>query len=490
MDSEDIPGSIPLPLDSGRKVIFRQTFQLSASTVVLQVSRFAKNLLLAGILGPAYFGLWNGLQVFITYGMNAHLGVLQAMGREIPLSRGSGAEHRIPDLANAALTASLVLSALGAVLTAGAGFAMAGLSVGPLPPLLLIPVIITQMVFLFGQSLLRAEDEFGLLSGTLAITAALELGLTIVCVSLFGFSGVLAGLALSQAIGAFVSLRRKRQYPLRITVDFTVMRELLRIGFPIMLTILGYFVLTTVDRLFIIAYVGSAELGYYALGSLAITALGYIPIAVNQVMYPKFAMRFGETGDPAALAGYLRVPAITIAHGMGLVLGIAGLSLPLVTLVLPEYIPGITSARILLAGFFFIAITGSSANLLLTINKQFQYVAILAAAIALVISLDITALVLDFGIEGVAVATAATNLLYAIVLIQFTTRKHLPAGSNPFGLVLAKLFLPWCLGLLLALGVSAITVGGTIPTVLVQVFAFASVYVPLSLLLLRREKIW
>ncbi len=488
MDSEEVIDPLP-PVDPGRRQIFRQTLQLSFSTVILQISRFVKNLLLAGILGPAWFGLWNGLQVFITYGMNAHLGVLQAMGREIPLSRGSGDSSGVPELANAGLTASLLLSLIGGIATAIAGLFMTGSAVSPVPALLLFPVIVAQMVFLFGQSLLRAEDGFGRLSATLAVTSLLELGLTLGCVHLFGFIGVLIGLALSQTVGAIICLSAKRSPPLRLEINLAVILNLVRIGFPIMLTILGYFVLTTVDRLLIIAFAGSVELGYYALGSLAVTAIGYIPIAVNQVMYPKFAQRFGETRDPAALSGYLRVPAITIAHGMGLVLGLSALSLPLVAIILPEYTPGIPAARILLAGFFFIAITGSSSNLLLTVNRQLPYAAILAGAIVLLVILDSTALLMGFGIEGVAAATAATNMLYAIVLILYTIRKHLPTGSKPFGPMLVKLLLPWLFALLLATGVAALGADDSISTIVLRVLGFAIAYVPVSLLVLRREKV-
>jgi O-antigen/teichoic acid export membrane protein len=175
---------------------------------------------------------------------------------------------------------------------------------------------------------------------------------------------------------------------------------------------------------------------------------------------------------------------------MGLVLGLAALSLPLVTVVLPEYTPGIPAAQILLAGFFFIAITGSSSNLLLTVNRQSEYVAILAGAIALVVILDITVLSMGLGIEAVAAATAATDMLYAIVLILFTIRKHLPSGSKPFGPMLVKLFLPWVLALLLALAATNIGAEDVVVRVILQLLAFAAVFTPVSLLILRRERIW
>jgi O-antigen/teichoic acid export membrane protein len=497
MESEDVqslssaPGAVKERTPDERKKILAQTLHLSIASVVAQVTRFAKNVLLAGMLGPASFGLWNGLQVFITYAMNSHLGVLQAMARDIPMSRGAGSMEDIPRLATAAFSASLLFSVVGGIVTSLLALWMvSGETDTIVPALLLVPVVVVQMVFLYGQFFLRAMDEFVPLSRAFLISAPLELVITVAFTYALGLNGVLIGLALSQAIGAVIALRTRRSFPLRFQIDRVAVSRLIRTGFPIVLTVLGYFVLTTIDRLIVISFSGSEALGYYSLGSLAITALGYIPIAVNQVMFPKFASRFGETGDAATLSGYLRIPALLTAHTMGFVLSASVLCLPLVTIVLPTFAPGIPAAAILLAGFYFVALTGAPANLMLTINRQGQYLMFLAGAIVLAIVLDIAALTSGRGIEGVAAVTALTNFLYLFTFTTFCVRRHLPPGAKPFGRFQEKLLVPWLLGVLSVWAASLVSVEGTVITTVIRLLLLLALYVPVSLLMTRREKLW
>ena len=487
--SPEEPGSA-IPHDPRRKLIFKQTLHLSIANVASQGARFLKNFILAGLLGPVYFGLWNGLQVFLIYGTNAHLGVLHAMAREIPMSRGAGMDEKIPTLASTGLTVSLLTSIAAAVLITAAVLLSMGAQAELLTILLLLPVLISQQVFLFYQFLLRADDEFGSLSRVLAITAVLELLVSLAFVYLFGFNGVLLGLIAGQGIGILIAFVSKRRVRLRFEIDYTMMRSLLQTGFPIMLTVLGYYLLTTIDRLLIITIAGSETLGYYALGSLAITALAYVPITINQVMYPKFAERFGSTQDPAALSGYLRIPTLATAHTMGFLLGAVIIGLPLVELLLPKYAPGIPAARILLAGSYFLSLPGSSVSFLLTIGRQTQYLVFLAGAIALGALLDVTVLSFGWGIEGVAAVTGFVYLAHSMISIQSTISRHSSPNSNPFGPFLGKLFLPCALAGGLVLVVTHVRLGHVLADVGAQIMLFSAVYASVSLWILRREKLW
>jgi O-antigen/teichoic acid export membrane protein len=240
----------------------------------------------------------------------------------------------------------------------------------------------------------------------------------------------------------------------------------------------------------IITFAGSEALGYYSLGSLGIAALGYIPIAVNQVMFPKFASRFGETRDPLTLAGYLRIPTLLTAHTMAFILSVAILCLPLVTILLPEYSPGISSASLLLAGFYFVALTGSSANMMLTIGRTHQYLFFLGGAIGLTVTLDIIALSSGWGINGVAATTGFVNILYCMTFVRFTVNACLQPGANPFGPVQEKLLLPWILGFSLYWLAMQVNTGGIVPATLLRVLVFSVAYLPVSLLITRRERLW
>ena len=473
----------------GRREIFRQTAFLSGSSVLAQAMRFVKNFILAGMLGPSSFGLWNGLQVFLIYGTNTHLGTLHSMSREIPLRRGSGEKDQIPALASAGFTVTLLASLVGGIIITLASWWLTMGETDFIPALLLFPVLVSQQLYVFYQFLLRAEDEFVALSNILSLASILELVASVGIVFLVGFNGVFFGLIFSQSIGIIAALVYKRRLPLKLTIDRAIIRNLVVTGFPIMLTVLGYFVLTTIDRLMIIRIAGSESLGYYALGSLAITALSYVPLAVNQVMYPKFAERFGITGDPQALSGYIRVPTLITAHAMGFVAGAAIIGLPLVSLLLPKYTPGIPAAQILIAGFYFLALPGSAANFLITINRQGQYLIFLIGAIVLAGISDFSALNLGWGIEGVALVTAIVYAMYALMFIRFTIARHMRVDRKPFGLMLGKLLLPAAICAALFFCVSLITPGGMITNVALQMILFSAFYGPLSFWILRLEKV-
>ncbi|MDH4070502.1 MAG: oligosaccharide flippase family protein [Ignavibacteria bacterium] len=475
--------------DRARKTILTQTAQVSLSNIVLQVSRFLKNVLLASLLGPYLFGLWSALQAFLIYGGNVHLGALNGMSRDLPLERGAGNTETIPVMAATALTFSLIASVPAAGIIALLAWAVTD-EVPSLTILLLVPLIIVQVVLIFFQSLVRAEEKFRVMSTTIIIGAVVELGASVALVHVIGFDGVLLGLLAAHSVALLYCIFRRKGFSLRFTIDPALLRRLLRTGFPIMLGALTYSVFITIDRLTIVAIEGNEALGFYALGSLAVTAIGYLPSAVNQVMYPKFTARYGETGKAGTLAGYLRVSSIGMAHGMGLVLGIAILALPLIAILLPKFEPGIPVARILIAGAYFLSLLGSASLFLLTINRQVLFLFSLLLATLLLVSLDMTVLLFGGGIEGVAIATASAYALCSIGTMSYTVRRFLPEGPPPFGFMQMKLVVPSLLATLLILCCEAISAGGTMTTVGIRLFLFVVLYVPVSWRILRKENIW
>jgi O-antigen/teichoic acid export membrane protein len=395
------------------KVIIQQMLQLSSANVFVQVARFIKNLAFARILGPNLFGLWNGLQVILVYGANAHLGALQAMNREIPLNRGRGALQLIPHIVRVSLSFTLLSTSLIAAILFAIGATLEPSKIEATALKLIAAVLAAQQLFQFFHFLLRAEDDFGRLSLVLIIQTILELVVSVGFIYWIGFNGIFYGFLISFILATLICLKWKYQLIRGLELDFKLAGNLIRIGFPIMLVGLSYNLLTTLDRVMIIKFFGSEQLGYYSLGPLALIAIAYVPTTINQVMYPKFGERYGTTGDPRSLASFVRVPTLITAHLMGLVLGVAFLIIPLAALFLGNYAPGIPAARILFAGFYFISLVGPAANLLITIDRQMQYLFWLVGVAILVTALDGVAIIANLGIEGIAAATGISYAVYA-----------------------------------------------------------------------------
>jgi O-antigen/teichoic acid export membrane protein len=352
---------------------------------------------------------------------------------------------------------------------------------------LLAAVLVAQQLLLFYQFLLRAQDSFALLSKIFVTAAVLELAASVALVYWRGFNGIFYGLFISCAAGALIGFIAERRIVSRLELDFRLIGSLIRIGFPIMLTTLGYGLLTTIDRMLIIKFLGSEALGYYSIGSLAITAISYLPIAINQVMYPKFGERYGATDDPKSLAGFVRVTTLGTAHAMGLVLGAAFIALPVITILLPKYLPGIPAARILFAGFYFISLLGPSANLLLTINRQVQYLVGMGAAITLEVVLNGLALAYGLGLEGVAVTTGIVYAICAFGIIGYAVRGFLAYNWRQFGAMVRKLLLPYGLAAATIFVVLQLRVGSLFFSTVAQTLLFTGIYGLCSFFIMRRE---
>lgn len=478
--------ALPKP-EVKKELLLRQAFQLSSANLVAQTARFIKNFVLAGLLGPQLFGLWNGFQVFLLYGANSHLGILHAINREIPLSRGRGESELIPQLARAGLTVSLLNSTLVGTILFVIGTFLDSTTIESTALKLIAAVLIAQQVFLYYQFLLRAEDNFRLLSRVLVIAVVLELVASIALVYWIGFNGIFYGLLISNTTVLLICLVAERRVVSRLELDFRLIKRLVRIGFPIMLTVLSYGLLTSIDRVMVITFLGSESLGYYAIGPLAITAIGSLPIAINQVLFPKSSERYGATDDPESLAGFVRIPTLAIAHAMGLVLGAAFILLPLITLILPKYAPGIPAARILFVGFYFFTLQGPCAILLITINKQMQYLARMLSALTLGIALIGITLIYQLGIEGVAAAAGITYISCAFAVIGFTVRRYLPVDYRRFSSFFGKILLPGAIAAVTAFVALQIQLEGLLLSTLVQALVFIVIFGTTSFFLVRRE---
>jgi len=81
----------------------REFILFSFSTILYQGSRFLTSFFGAEILGPSIFGLWNMLSLILTYGYIAHLGVINAMNRDVPLFKGKGNLKKVEEIRQVSL---------------------------------------------------------------------------------------------------------------------------------------------------------------------------------------------------------------------------------------------------------------------------------------------------------------------------------------------------------------------------------------------------
>jgi len=388
-----------------REQVVEHVAKFSLAALVGGIGSFFSNYFAALLLGPTVWGTWQGAKLVLQYGVNLHLGVQNGMHREIPILRGKKESGQQATIIDVSFTFSFVIAL---IVSLGILFSTFIITMGPelrVSLRFIAIMVFLQYIYSFYGYLFRAYSEFDIVSRVTLIDG-LSNGFSIGLIFPFGLLGFLGGQVLRLLITTAYSWW-KSSYTINWRWNSRVLKSLILIGFPIMLMIFANVIFTTIDRLLILKFLDARNLGFYSLGNLVFAPLLMIFTASNSVMYPRFAERYGETGDPRSLKRYITVPMEVLSSAMAVLVGVIYIALPLLTRVfLPKYVDGVPAARILMFGLFFYALAGMAGNMLLTINKQVLRLEILLASSLLNLVFSYAALRLGYGIAGVAIGTS------------------------------------------------------------------------------------
>ena len=129
------------------------------------------------------------------------------------------------------------------------------------------------------------------------------------------------------------------------------------------------------------------------------------------------------------------------------------LGIPIIGLLLPDYIPGLESARILVMGTFFLSLVTSATSFLIAADRHWTLMRVQVAAVLLDFGLVWILLHAGRGIAGVAVATAASYFAYATASLVLAYR-YLRFKPASIPRRLFALYLPFAYTLAVALAIS------------------------------------
>ncbi len=387
----------------------------TASTVLLQASRFGVSMYSAKLLGPEIWGSWNILNLALVYLGVFHLGLINAMNREVPFFRGSGDDDRVRLVESVTLGVVLISAVvvcagviLGSTLLAGDALR------GPLSTL--APLLAVSLFSVYLQTSLKSNNRFYRMSWQQLVFAGLLPLLAIPMARRFGLSGFIGGQAIAIALVAagMVSIWR---FNLKPRIDGREMLRLMRIGFPILGVGILYALLTTADRLVIVAMLDKIELGYYSLAIMVVGIIGLIPMLVAQQTYPRMAETWGRTRQVDDVMRWVyRQVVMAVGITIPVVVIVYLAATPFVMRFLPDFAPGIRAMKIIVIGPLFLALAGGFGNLLNTLNRQTWYLLVQGIALLLNVVLNITLIRAGLGITGVAIGTTITYALYGTVL--------------------------------------------------------------------------
>lgn len=231
---------------------------------------------------------------------------------------------------------------------------------------------------------------------------------------------------------------------LRFFIDFSILKNLIWTGIPLLFFNLFVLLITSIDRV----VVGSRStynlevMGYYHFGYLL--AFGVFT-AFNTIAFlalPKILKQQYNSKDTELLINQSKLIEIFVI----LISSIAIMLVPwVIKNFLPDYLISIKVMQLLLLGYILNAYAFIPANYLIANGYNSKLIGLLLASVSIGYVLNINALDFGLGIYGVALATVATFNIYSLGIFYFYLREH----KNKIIINMFKLF--WKLGVFILL---------------------------------------
>jgi O-antigen/teichoic acid export membrane protein len=401
----------------------RDTAGFAFSQYLSRFVQLLRGVVAARLLTPATYGSWNALLLILDYGLLSQLGLQQGLDQEIPGSLAKGDETATRQLKTggvAGMMALWIVFALGITVYMvmkprqwARGWGLPGVL------LMVLAVLLQELIFYHG-TLLRSHGRIGMVSKALSLQAVVGGLAGLALVKPFGAWGLLVGWLLGQLVALLFLRREGRGIAPFVLVPNAGTKQLLARGFPIFLFMATSLVLRTVDRLMILKFLTTEDLGYYSIGLMAVSMLLYIPDSVSYVLYPRLIARFSATGDADLTVRDAVRPLAAVAWIMPFLVGVSVFWMrPLVGLILPRYLPGVPALSVLLFGTLGLALASIPSFYIMAIQKQVRLVPLGIGAIVLDLGLIASFLSMGYGIVGVAIAVSVGYIVYGVGLVSY-----------------------------------------------------------------------
>jgi len=381
---------------------------------------------MAKFLGPALFGLRNVFLLGLKYEATSDLGTYNAMVRDVPYYIGSEDEEKAERIMTSVFGVNIL-------------YALFSGSICILISLYLRAIhfnaLYIDMVFFFGLFIISNKIKVFysckfIIEKKITVLSRLDVfsGFTniIICIPLayyFSFRGLLTGLLIVDLIyiGCIVILVRQRP---SVRVSLPLVRELLKIGFPMTITLLSFTLLTSADRVIIITMLSKESLGYYGIATIVFYIIYSIPEAIHSIISPRFMELLGRHKDVHQIKHYFIEPTVLIAYFMPYLLAISYFSIHIpIEYFLVNYSTSINVVRILTPGFFFGAISILPLFICYALDKQVRTIFIALPMIVLNVTLNYLFVRLGLGINGVAIGTDISNFVFCTLMLWYTLRQ-------------------------------------------------------------------
>lgn len=376
------------------------------------------------LLAPEMFGLWNLCALILQYvDYYLHLGAANATRFRLPYLWGRKEDEEAERVKGTFLIGSLVphvVATVAFVLVALLGDWETHVRAGVFT---LAAISLLAWYHRYLGHVLQGRQNFRPIIRANYIMASLAFFLGTTLIYLFGIYGIFATALIDEAVVVLYLRYHCRE---RTTEGFrgSLYLSLVRQGFPIMAFDMASNLVRSADRLLIAAFLGTEQLGFYALAAFIFTALLEIPGAAREVLEPRMMQEMSSLDPGEVLRDYFFRPLVNTAHYIPLLIGPAIFVLPFIDIVLPRYVAGVLPAQVLAVGGYFLAISFVVRGVVVANEWQVRALAPIVVTALVNIGLNITVMEMGYGIVGVAAASSFSFVLLLVLLLGLVKRRH------------------------------------------------------------------
>lgn len=395
---------------------------LVSVTLISQVFSVLRSLLLPILLSPAQLGVWNLMNVILSYAPNAHLGIMHGMNREIPRLRVEGNYELLEKVRNTTYTVSILLAC---IFCSGIFLCMPFISPKDIYAYGITAIAsLCLMFYSYLFCLYRAESQFGIINKGLLLHSVTSF------VFVVGFAYTFQNTLLGAMTGLLISLlivcvywKKCCENSFRFSIHKETMIHLFQVGLPlIVLGFLNMFFIS-IDRWFIASSYSIELLGYYALGYMLFNLIGLPTASVANVLYPKMLERFAQSQNTSDAGRYYLFAAIGCSALNAVCVIVGAFAVPYVILhFLPHYQGSLECIAPMLIAGYFQALVGLANIYLCAILRQSVMIKLCLISMLTMALMFVWATQTHADLRTLACVFLIGNALYALLSIIASLR--------------------------------------------------------------------
>ena len=391
--------------------VVKDTLQYSIANYVAMAIGIPLSIAIKAILGPIGSGQWALLKVTGSYGEYSDLGTRNAMIRELPRAAGAGNEALSTGIRDAAFSFTFLASFFSAGVLFIVSFYLHGEPALRQGLRVLAFLVAATQFYNFSLTSLRTSKKVKELSLVIVLNMVFVALFSVVGALLKGVPGLAAGTLLATALSV-LSARRFGMLRFRLSWDWARIRTLLGIGFPMVLVSYVTITFLSVDSILVAKMIGTRELGFYTIALMSVQQISALGRFSQIILVPHIQERYGQTGTLGETTPFFVRTTHALGYFLPLVIGFVFFFVPIVVhYFLKGFEPGVPAMKILVLGYFFVAVNEMSSTLLFTADKQVKLIPIIGAMVLAASALIFIFIRAGWGIEGVALAASTAYFL-------------------------------------------------------------------------------